>query len=76
MLIQKAEAGRSAAGVQADDVQACLRVLGQLRDTPALADEWPELGRAVARAYKQVRKERRRQSERDGDVGGGRVRGR
>lgn len=64
MLIEKAEAGRSAAGAQADDVQACLRVLGQMRDTPGLADEWPELGRAVARAYKDVRKERRRQSER------------
>src|SRR5204863_2547685 len=41
-----------------EDVDACLRVLARLADEPMLATEVHSLGKAVARAYKRVRKER------------------
>src|SRR4051812_46774592 len=49
--------------VSPEDVDACLRVLARLGDEPLLATEVPLLGEAVARAYKRVRKERRRKTE-------------
>jgi NAD(P)-dependent dehydrogenase (short-subunit alcohol dehydrogenase family) len=45
------------------DLDACLRVLARLGDEPILVDQLPSLGEAVARAYKRVRKERRRIAE-------------
>jgi NAD(P)-dependent dehydrogenase (short-subunit alcohol dehydrogenase family) len=47
------------------DLAACLRVLVRLSRRPALADDLPDLGRAVARAYKAVRRGRRKQTERN-----------
>ena len=50
--------------VDGADLAACLRILGRLEDDPAAADLVPDLGEAVARAYKRVRKDRRKQAER------------
>ena len=46
------------------DVAACLRVLGRLADNPALGDGLAEVGKAVARVYKRVGKDRRWRAER------------
>ncbi len=59
-----AEADPSAA-LDPADLAACLRVLEQLRESPSLADAAPALGRAVSGAYKGVRRDRRKQTERD-----------
>jgi NAD(P)-dependent dehydrogenase (short-subunit alcohol dehydrogenase family) len=44
-------------------LHACAGVLALLADEPLLAAQLPSLGEAVARAYKRVRKERRRKTE-------------
>src|SRR4051812_8260393 len=46
------------------DVAACLRVLAHLADYPTLSDELSNVGRAVARAYKRVGKDRRQRAAR------------
>jgi NAD(P)-dependent dehydrogenase (short-subunit alcohol dehydrogenase family) len=45
-------------------VAACLGLLRRIRENPSLAAELPEVSEAIAKAYKAVRKERRRQAER------------
>src|SRR3954451_25201915 len=46
------------------DVAACLRVLAHVGDHPTLSDELANVGRAVARAYKRVGKDRRQRAAR------------
>src|SRR5687768_7643195 len=46
------------------DVAACLRGLARLADDPAIGDSLADVGRAVARAYKRVGKDRRQRAER------------
>jgi len=61
-----AQAAGPANRVTPGEVAACLRLLQRIRDEPALAAELPELAEGVARAYKAVRKDRRRRAERAG----------
>src|SRR5687767_3872080 len=50
--------------IAAADVAACLRVLRHVAENPHLSDELSVLGRAIARAYKRVGKDRRQRAER------------
>jgi NAD(P)-dependent dehydrogenase (short-subunit alcohol dehydrogenase family) len=45
--------------INPDDLQACLRVLRLVGETPKLADELPDIGDAVSLAARRLRKRRR-----------------